>query len=130
MTDDTVTATDLVRERLRIHSRKAHLAPLARDVGTGPGALEAFIAGNAQLSTKVMHALVKDLYHGHAVFDAQADRLRPALQEPARPLGAAPQFSMPLPTYQPGPAQRAPRPENDATPAKPKRRGGWIGSWI
>jgi hypothetical protein len=129
MSDDAITGTDLVCERLRIRSRKTHLAGVARDVGTGIGKLDAFIAGNATLPTEVMHALVADLYHGSAAWDEQADRLRPAMQEPAKPLGVAPAFAAPGPQFQFGPAQRAPRPEV-ATPATKPKRSGWLGGWM
>src|SRR6476661_7032407 len=42
----------------------------------------------------------------------RSDRLRPARQEPAKPLGVLPSLTMAVPTYTAGPAQGGPRPVN------------------
>jgi hypothetical protein len=42
------------------------------------------------LPPDVMAGLVRILFHGHATWEAEDDVLRPAMREPATPLGAHP----------------------------------------
>ena len=85
---------------------------LARDLGISSDMLDAFIDGKRSLPIPVLQGLTKELWNGHAVYDPEVDRLRPARQEPAKPLGVLPSLTIPLPTFTAGPAQGGPRPVN------------------
>jgi hypothetical protein len=127
--DDVTTGTDLIRSALRIRNVKQNLARVARDHEVALILLDAFIAGRATLPVPILQSLTRELFP-HAEFDPSTDRLRPALQEPPRLMGIPPTFTIPLPKYQLGAVQCAHRPENEAAPAKPKKRAGWLGGWV
>jgi hypothetical protein len=90
--------------------------------------LKEFIDRRRTLPNATLQALTRELFP-HAEFVPELDVLRPALQEPAKPLGVPPQLTIPLPSYAPGPGQ-GPRPVTDAAVAQPKKRAGWIGGWL
>ena len=112
MSEVITTGTDAIRQMLRVRNKKINLAILARDLGISSDALQAFIDGKRSLPIPVLQGLTKVLWNGHAVYDPEVDRLRPARQEPAKPLGVLPSLTIPLPTYTAGPAQGGPRPVN------------------
>ena len=112
MSEVITTGTDAIRQMLRVRNKKINLASLARDVGISSDALQAFIDGKRSLPIPVLQGLTKVLWNGDAVYDPEVDRLRPARQEPAKPLGVLPSLTLPLPTYTAGPAQGGPRPVN------------------
>ena len=122
------TGTDLIREALHIRNRKMNLVAHARNVGVGIDLLEGFIDGRRTLPDAVLRALAKELWP-HTEFVPELDVLRPAMQEPAKPLGVPPQLSIPLPRYPAGPAQIGPQPETPAPAPQPKRKG-WLESWV
>jgi hypothetical protein len=62
-----------------------NLAILARDLGISSDMLDTFIDGKRSLPIPVLQELTKKLW-GHAVYDPEVDRLRPARQEPAKPV--------------------------------------------
>ena len=110
MSEGIATGTDVIREMLRVRNKRTNLAILARDLGISSDTLHAFIDGKRSLPIPVLQGLTKELWNGHAVYDPEVDRLRPALQEPAKPLGALPSLTIPLPTFTAGPAQGGLRP--------------------
>src|SRR5262245_18912766 len=112
MSEGMTTGTDAIRQMLRVRNKRMNLAILARDLGIPSGTLDAFIDGKRSLPIPVLQGLTEELWNGHAVYDPGVDQLRPALQEPARPLGAKPSLTIPLPKYRAGPAQGGPRPVN------------------
>ena len=112
MSEVITTGTDAIRQMLRVRIKKMNLAILARDLGISSDALQAFIDGKRSLPIPVLQELTKILWNGDAVYDPEVDRLRPARQEPAKPLGVLPSLTIPLPTYTAGPAQGGPRPVN------------------
>src|SRR6476620_2595136 len=110
MSEVITTVTDAIRQRLRVRIKKMNLAILSRDLGISSDALQAFIDGKRSLPIPVLQGLTKVLWNGHAVYDPEVDRLRPARQEPAKPLGVMPSLTLPLPTFTAGPAQGGPQP--------------------
>ena len=110
MSEVITTGTDAIRQKLRVLNKKMNLAILARDLGISSDMLDTFIDGQRSLPIPVLQGLTKVLWNGHAVYDPEVDRLRPARQEPAKPLGVLPSLTIPLPTYTAGPAQGGPRP--------------------
>ena len=112
MSEVITTGTDAIRQMLRVRNKKMNLAILARDLGISSDTLHAFIDGKRSLPIPVLQDLTKVLWNGDAVYDPEVDRLRPARQEPAKPLGVLPSLTIPLPTYTAGPAQGGPRPVN------------------
>ena len=88
MSEVITTGTDVIRQMLRVLNKKMNLAILARDLGISSDALQAFIDGQRSLPIPVLQGLTKKLW-GHAVYDPELDRLRPARQEPAKPLWCA-----------------------------------------
>ena len=112
MSEVITTGTDAIRQMLRVRNKRINLASLARELGISSDTLHAFIDGKRSLPIPVLQDLTKKLWNGHAVYDPEVDRLRPARQEPAKPLGVLPSLTIPLPTYTAGPAQAAPRPVN------------------
>ena len=124
------TGTEIIREALRTRKSKQNFAIVARDLGISSETLLAFCDGKRSLPNAVLQALVKELWHGHAEFDPVTDRLRPTVQDLPRPMGIRPENTLPLPKYQAGAAQVAPRPVKEPVPdAKVKPRPGWIGGW-
>src|SRR6478736_1447302 len=112
MSEEVITGTDAIRQKLRVLNKKINLASLARDLGISSDMLDTFIDGQRSLPIPVLQGLTKVLWNGHAVYDPEVDRLRPARQEPAKPQGVMPSLTIPLPTYTAGPAQGGPRPVN------------------
>ena len=112
MSEVIITGTDAIRQMLRVRNKRMNLASLARELGISSDMLDAFIDGKRSLPIPVLQDLTKKLWNGHAVYDPEVDRLRPARQEPAKPLGVLPSLTIPLPTYTAGPAQTAHRPVN------------------
>ena len=110
MSQGIATGTDVIREMLRVRNKRTNFAILARDLGLSSNTLDAFIDAKRSLPIPVLQGLTKELWNGHAVYDPEVDRLRPALQEPAKPLGALPSLTIPLPTFTAGPAQGGLRP--------------------
>jgi hypothetical protein len=127
ITEPPPGGTDAIREALRV-PRKANLATLASDHGLSAAARDAFIDGRRSLPAETLRAIAKDLWP-HLEFDAQADRLRPAVREPAKSQGVLPVFSITPPVYRAGPAQQAgPQPvKEQPRDARPKTRPGWLG---
>jgi len=113
MSEVITTGTDAIRQMLRVRIKTMNLAILARDLGISSDALQAFIDGKRSLPIPVLQDLTKVLWNGDAVYDPETDRLRPARERPARPLGGMPSLTIPLPTYTVGPAQQVgPQPVN------------------
>jgi DNA-binding phage protein len=129
ITEPPPSGTDAIREALRVR-RKTNLATLASDHGLSAASRDAFIDGRRSLPAETLRAIAKDLWP-HLEFDAQADRLRPAVREPAKSLGVLPRLDPKLlPKYKPGACETAHRPVNDSPPTpKPKQRPGWLGGW-
>ena len=130
ITEPIPTGTDAIREALRVR-RKTNLVALARDHGLSAVARDAFIDGRRSLPAETLWAIAKDLWP-HLEFDAQADRLRPAVREPAKPQGVLPVFSITPPVYRAGPAQQAgPQPVKEPRAMrnrKPDRGGSAAGA--
>jgi hypothetical protein len=72
------TGTDLVREALRGRNRKLNLAVMARNLNMSSERLDAFSEGRLALPPDIINAIVKELWNGHVVFDADADALTSA----------------------------------------------------
>ena len=127
------TGLDVIRGTLRARRRAGHLAPIARDIGTGIADLEDFADGRRDLPAAVLAALVKDLFHGQAEYDATLNLMRPVNRTPPVSMGIAPAPFDPRTSpyaYKPGPPALGPQPVK-ALPAKPKTpRPGWLNSWL
>ena len=95
MSEVITTGTDAIRQMLRVRNKKINLASLARDLGISSDMLDTFIDGKRSLPIPVLQDLTKVLWNGHAVYDPEVDRLRPARQEPAKPLGVLPSLTLP-----------------------------------
>ncbi len=120
------TGTDVIRAALNSRARKMNAATLARDLGVPSETLDAFARGRTDLSPDTLKALARDLFHGHAEYDADIDRLRPATKTAPTPLGIHPPTLDPrtLPVYRAGPPPAAP---SMVTKAVPKvSRPGWV----
>ena len=95
ITEPVQTGTDAIREALRVR-RKTNIVALERDHGLSAAGRDAFIDGRRSLPAETLRAIAKDLWP-HLEFDAQADRLRPAVREPAKSMGVLPEFNIALP---------------------------------
>ena len=120
------TGTDAIRTAVANRARKGHLTPLARDAGVGTAALDSFGRGEGKLPPETLKALARELLD--AVFDAEADRLRPIKKLEPRSLGIRPPPIDPetLPTFKFGPADRGPQPVNPVRPTPKVPRPGWV----
>jgi hypothetical protein len=110
MSEVITTGTDDIRRMLLVRYKTMNLASLARELGITSDTLQAFVDGKRSLPIPVLHGLTKILWNGDIVYNPEIDRLRPARQEPAKPLGVLPSLTIPLPTYTAGPAQTTLRP--------------------
>ena len=126
MIDKIETGTDVLRAALYARSRKVHPGNLARDLGVSPAALDAFTNSKALLAPDVLKKLTVFLFGGSAVYDEAIDRLRPAVEAEAKPLGIhAPPFKKKPPfdnAFRPGPQPVIPVPRPPMRVARP----GWI----
>ena len=72
--------------RLALRARKMNTATMARELGLPSATLDGFIAGKNSLPPETLAAIVRDLFHGAAVFDPAIDRLRSSnTTEPVSP---------------------------------------------
>ena len=129
------TGTDVIREALRVRSKSAMFSTvnLAKDLGVPDSVLTNFIATGVRPRPDVVHALVKFLLHGHAIWDEALDRLKPANANPVVSLGVRPPPSpINLPAgFTPGragdPLPLGLRPVKDPPPQpEPSPRPGWV----
>ena len=125
------TATDLLRKAVLRRSKSHNIAHMARELGVSNEALYGFAIGQSNLQPDVLRTLTVEIFHGHAVFDPEIDRLRPAIKQDPIPLGVAPpagSIRKTLPYFQDGsrPAS-GPRPEKpQPKPPSKVRREGWV----
>ena len=100
---------------------------IGQDVNIGLAILDGLSRGAIKtLPLDTLHALVKDLFQGNAIYVVEQDVLRPSNKEEPTPLGIVPPCiteTMTLPTYTAGPPPLSP---GVAEPAKPRQpRPGW-----
>src|SRR4051794_30764321 len=81
-----VTGTDVVRQTLRHRRHGGHIGWIARDTNASVAELDAFIDGSKTLKPELLQKLTALLFHGTAVFDEKADRLRKSKPNPGIPL--------------------------------------------
>jgi hypothetical protein len=117
--------------RHRRHSRRtASKEDVQRDVGKELGVpnehFEAFGRGTQTLTPQVLCALAKYLFGGHAQYDPNLDRLRPAAKQESTPLGIRPPpldvSKLPKFTGGPPPAQLG----YGSKPQPKASRPGWV----
>jgi hypothetical protein len=125
---DLDKGTAVVRAALQAHMRKSlNEATVAKDLGIVADTLRGFAEGRKTLSPDVMQGLVSILFHGHAQYDPAHDVLRPAMREPAQPLGVGPDPFIPEPVAY-GPAGTPPPLwQAKPGPAEPAWKPGWGG---
>ena len=125
MSTEIVTGTDLLRATLRNWNKSKNVSFIARDTGVANETLYGFMQGG-QIAPEVLKSLAEILYYGHAIYDVEADRLRPAVKHEPKSLGVYPPPLDPalMPTFKGGPP---PLRGGMVPPAKPKaKRAGWI----
>jgi hypothetical protein len=95
-------------------------ATMARELGLPSATLDGFIAGKNSLPPETLAAIVRDLFHGAAVFDPAIDRLRSSnTTEPVNPRTS--------PYYFAGAARsRSPQPVKPSKQSPKAPRPGWV----
>jgi hypothetical protein len=121
------TGTDALKQALRVRLKKGHQARLSRDLNVAMMSLGEFAFGDALLPVDVMRALARELWEGHAEYDAEADMLHSASTAPWKSLGVHPPAAIAGKKYPVGTVAAFPRAEVPVTPQPMRpRRAGWI----
>jgi hypothetical protein len=117
----TPTGTDVLREALRIRTKKGHTGSLARDLNIGIAALDEFAHGKGKLPDAIMSALAQHIFGSNVTFDAEQNLLKRA--KPASiPAAVPPPRFVPTPKVYPTVAPMIP---SKPAPVQPKGRAGW-----
>jgi hypothetical protein len=104
-------------------------ATMARELGLPSATLDGFIAGKNSLPPETLAAIVRDLFHGAAVFDPAIDRLRSSNTTEPVSLGVRPDPFNPRtsPYYFAGAARsRSPQPVKPSKQSPKAPRPGWV----
>jgi hypothetical protein len=125
------TGLDVIRATLHARARAGHLGPIARDIGAAVADLEDFAYGHRDLPAAALQALVRDLFHGQAEYDATLNLMRPVNRTEAKPLGVAPpRFdASQQPKFIAGP-RMGPQPVTPQKPQAKTKRAGWLHGWL
>ena len=119
------TGKDILREAVRVRSKKANLGNLARDISVAASALDDFGNGQGELSSEVLQRLAVEIFQGRAEFDPVTNLLRSANKQEAVAIGPGPGPIwewMELPQYEGGPPPLYPA---DRKPPPKAKRPGW-----
>ncbi|WOH47618.1 hypothetical protein [Bradyrhizobium sp. sBnM-33] len=81
---EIITGTDAIRQALKARSKDSRAVNIARDVGISSQLLNNFLDGKNNLSPEILNALTTEIWHGHALYDAETDRLVSANREPPK----------------------------------------------
>jgi len=118
----TITGLQIIREALE--SRKSQMAVMARDCGCSMDILDSFSQGRATLPPAILDRVVRFIWNGFIVYNAEADVLQAVPQDPPRSVGVPPPpLKIATLPFTNGPPPRGPQPEIAPKPAK--RRAGW-----
>jgi hypothetical protein len=79
----------VLREGVAVHIKRVHYSWLAKELGVSGDALIAFAAGG-ELPAATLQKLARELFAGHAMWDAELDLLK-AVNSEVKPLGTAPE---------------------------------------
>jgi plasmid maintenance system antidote protein VapI len=127
MTEPIKTGVDVLREMCRIRVKKIMYAGMARDIGTDPESIVAFVEGRRMLSDDLLQKLTRYLLNGSSELDLDSKMLRSTNRAEPTAIGPGPpqckRRTEPPPRYTPLPAAPGAKP-------KPRTRPGWLGEWF